>query len=1221
MTRTVKILLALTTVFAAVSFGDFPYHKQKLLDWADKYKDSSKFQDNWGKYEPARRNRECGHFVMRAIAEAAPELALFMKWKGRYNPKCNKGDMRYNDGLPTLGRAMPWLHEHCGWGLNGLRFVRTQDSDPPAQLLNFIWWNLLPGDIVGIVPWDGSDGHAGIIRDNSPNGNDFGWREHNGRNWGTEFFSGPFAWYWQNTPVGETIKLNILRPQTPATNDQVIASMALDSTWKQDYGQPVSGHGGRVRHSWICCWHENIGGTWPWFADSTGYACLSWQENSGFTTDSLISPRINLAGCNSCVLQQSCFSTLDSTVGVRKLLISTNNGPWVTICDGPPSILPSTSIPWANNQRDVRIAWFYEGPVQPGRAWCVDDFEIWATPIRNHDVAVNGIAYPCGAITQGTPIIPRAYVVNHGKQTQEMGVSMLIDGNSVGFEHFSLEAYADTLLEFGSWTGSPGIHTATCFACAQQSLDECRANDTASLVFSVVQDTWIERFPVYDGGGMRAGACITAVDSNRIYCAPAKGSTAKGYAFAKYLVAEDLWKSRKPTIWKPMAGSALSYPGTGDFIYAIQGKNHQSFCRYSISNDLWDTLRSIPGELGAGAGMACLGTDSVYVLRGTGGTGTGSKFYRYSVRQSEWQERTPTPGTIGKGGRLVCAEGSLYALRGGRTCDFYRYDPTGNSWHTLAPTPVPVYYGAAMAYDSLHGKIYTFFGSDTAFYAFNIQSGQWMKRRRAPAKVKNGGCLTYCDHSVYGGVGIGGNHSFWRYSPLGPSGFLDASDDWSELVGTAEALPSTNVHDPASRLEPGEQLTYDPTDKSTPQYSPNGLWIAYTACDSSSDGVGLYQIPALGGLPVTLVPDTLTCEDPQWANSGNWLVLAEDDGIYKVSSDTPQVKLAEGIVAGPQVTQNDSWVLYQEWDPSVQTHHVHRVRPDGTGDTCLTPGTGEYLEPQPITGSEFACARLKDEVYQLSKLVGGQETWLTSDYANNTGMDVSPNGLWLTYQKLDESGHWQIYKMRVDGTEETRITDGTCNCETPVFSPDGRYVAYTKWPIDSAEFSQVCYKDTNSAVPEVALNSATADRENPCWSPDCQHIVYEIVVESGTLGPNPRKLKQIGRARTRIKSLSGVEELSHLPRAFALEQNKPNPFGRTTTIRYALPVHSLTELSIFDVTGRAVTRLVQSEQKPGFYSVVWKGTDMRGRSVAAGTYFYVLKSNGKIAQKRMLLVR
>ena len=50
-------------------------------------------------------------------------------------------------------------------------------------------------------------------------------------------------------------------------------------------------------------------------------------------------------------------------------------------------------------------------------------------------------------------------------------------------------------------------------------------------------------------------------------------------------------------------------------------------------------------------------------------------------------------------------------------------------------------------------------------------------------------------------------------------------------------------------------------------------------------------------------------------------------------------------------------------------------------------------------------------------------------------------------------------------------------------------------------------------------------------------------------------------------------------------------------------------------------KLVQCEQKAGYYTVRWSGADARGRSVPAGTYFYVLKANGKIAQKRMLLVR
>ena len=1004
-----------------------------------------------------------------------------------------------------------------------------------------------------------------------------------------------------------------------------------DGSWNRDMAQPCadsgmqSGGGGRIRHQWVCCWHENIGDTtWPyWYGHSSGYACLSWQESTASTWDSMISPRINLAGCHSCSLFQSTYYTLDGR-GTKQVLVSANDGlTWTVVWDGawnggqPPDTINISQ--YADGSRDVRIAWVYYGPVQKDSAWCVDDVEIRGAPARSCDVAVNGIAYPCGAITYGTPIVPRAYVVNHGVQSESLLVHMNIDGNTAQ-THAWLAPHADTLVEFPSPSLAPGNHTMTCYVTLP--LDTFPANDTATMSFSVVADTWMPKFPVYNGQGMRSGAAIVAVDSEKLFCVPGNGSPTNGRAFAKYLVAEDLWKARHTTPLKFVPGSAMAYSGAGDTVYAIRGGTHNAFYGYSISQDRWFSLPGTLDTLGRGAGLACLGRDSVFALRGS-----GKKFYCYDVAGHTWSRRHDTPDKIGKGGRLVSLGGYLYAFRGGGYDEFYKYIPGVDSWCTLAAsTPMPVKTGAAMACDTVYNLIYAFFGGnehdyDSAIYAYD--GYQWLPRHRTPAATRSGGCITYANHSVYGGVGIGGDHRFWRYSPPSGGSFLEAEDPpgWT---GPGEASLPTKDYVGGDRLDPGEQLTYDPSDKQTPQYSPDGLWIAYTACDTEGVVAGLYRIPAAGGPPDPLGSDGVTYEDPRWSHSHSWLVAAADDGIYKVASGTPPVRLAAGIVAGPCVTPDDSWVLYEAFDNTEHLHQVRRVRPDGTGDTCLTPETDEYLEPQPISDSQFVCARLKNEVYQLEKITGGRETWLTSDYAENTGIDVSPTGQWLAYQKLDESGFWQIYKMRVDGSEETRITDGTCNCETPVFSPDGSYIAYTKWP-DGYEYSQVCYKDTNSATAEVALNSPDAMRENPCWSPDCQYIIYELTTESGTpaFAPGRKKqLKQIGRARTHIKHHGdGVEGLSIIPRTFALYQNRPNPFGRATTIRYALPVSSLTELSIFDVAGRSVTRLVQSEQKPGYYSIAWKGTDMRGRSVAAGTYFYVLKSNGKIAQKRMLLVR
>jgi hypothetical protein len=980
-----------------------------------------------------------------------------------------------------------------------------------------------------------------------------------------------------------------------------------------------------------CCWHERLGGQAPWTSNPTPYACLNWAESSGSTVDSLVLPRINLAGCSSAVAVWACTTNLVMG-GSRKtwVLGSTDDGAtWSeTLAQDNTDTLTDADMPWATNQRRVRLAWVYEGPIQDTGFWCIDHVRILAKPTRNKDVSVSEIKEPGshGAdsiplLVPGKTIRPLAIVWNSGRQDESVPFTFKIDGGATysDTKWMTLYPYLDTCVQFSPWTVTSGTHTAVCY----DSLpgDECSANDTVTLSFRAVADTWIQRSNIYGGHGFARGAALATVDSNDIFCAPGTKS-GKNNFFAKYIVSADLFYTRHPTIQKFTVGAGLTYPGFGDWIYAVKGGSRKYFWAYSMAGDTWKTLPPTPFKVGNGGALAYGGDNRVYLLRGGG----KRDFGRFNCSTGVWSTTSARPpAEIGAGGSLVWTRGdTLYALRGGGFRDFYRYVASTDTWDTCASLPVTVKTGGALAYYPPDNQIYAFVGGKRdSFYAYDIQGDSWSRRHRAPNKVNTGGALAYCNHAIYGGLGYQKGKYFWRYSPP-VGGLLETGTGEVKPIEQAAYRSGSTAGTPGQRLVPGELLTFDPTDKYTPRYSPGGTWIAYTADDSARDCIGLYRIPASGGLAQAMTTDSLTYEDPEWASNGAWLVAAGDDGIYKVAVGTPSVRLAEGIVAGPQVCSGDSWILYEKWDTTAHTHHVHRVRANGTGDACLTPSSDEYLEPQPVTQSEFACVKLKGEVYQLSRTSLGQESWLTSDYMHNLGLDISPNRQWLTYGKLDESGFWQVYKMRVDGTQESRVTDGVCDCETPVFSPNGQYIAYTRWPVDSAggsEYSQVCYKDTNSATAEVALNNPDAERENPSWSPNGQYIIYEISTSTGALASNSQKVKQIGRARTRVKPLSGVEELAGLPRTFALYQNRPNPFGRTTTIQYALPVPSLTDLSIYDATGRAVTRLIQSVQKPGYYSVAWKGTDMRGRSVAAGTYFYVLKSNGKIAKKRMLLVR
>jgi len=94
-----------------------------------------------------------------------------------------------------------------------------------------------------------------------------------------------------------------------------------------------------------------------------------------------------------------------------------------------------------------------------------------------------------------------------------------------------------------------------------------------------------------------------------------------------------------------------------------------------------------------------------------------------------------------------------------------------------------------------------------------------------------------------------------------------------------------------------------------------------------------------------------------------------------------------------------------------------------------------------------------------------------------------------------------------------------------------------------------------------------------------------------------------------------------LPLAFRLDQNYPNPFNPATRITYQLPERGRVELTIYNVVGQAVRKLVDSYQDAGRHSILWYGRDDLGRSVSSGVYFYRLKYGKHEAMKKMVLLK
>ena len=99
--------------------------------------------------------------------------------------------------------------------------------------------------------------------------------------------------------------------------------------------------------------------------------------------------------------------------------------------------------------------------------------------------------------------------------------------------------------------------------------------------------------------------------------------------------------------------------------------------------------------------------------------------------------------------------------------------------------------------------------------------------------------------------------------------------------------------------------------------------------------------------------------------------------------------------------------------------------------------------------------------------------------------------------------------------------------------------------------------------------------------------------------------------------LTGVEEnITSLPTVYSLEQNFPNPFNPSTTIRYSLPSSANVKLSVYDLLGREIATLVNEEQSAGWKEVQWNA----GR-VSSGIYFYKLTTGSFVEVKKMMVLK
>jgi hypothetical protein len=164
----------------------------------------------------------------------------------------------------------------------------------------------------------------------------------------------------------------------------------------------------------------------------------------------------------------------------------------------------------------------------------------------------------------------------------------------------------------------------------------------------------------------------------------------------------------------------------------------------------------------------------------------------------------------------------------------------------------------------------------------------------------------------------------------------------------------------------------------------------------------------------------------------------------------------------------------------------HTYTDEGYDGDISTDPTGKWMV--------FSSTRhhVKPEIY-LQRVDGTSVTQLTSDPAEDVQPVFSPDGRHIAFAST-RAGSWDIYAMDLDGKSVTQVTSGPAQDMHPTFSPDGTRLAY-------------CSIGGRSNQWELwVVNLATRERKMigyglfPSWSPDknIDRIAYQRARQRGS---------------------------------------------------------------------------------------------------------------------------
>ncbi len=378
------------------------------------------------------------------------------------------------------------------------------------------------------------------------------------------------------------------------------------------------------------------------------------------------------------------------------------------------------------------------------------------------------------------------------------------------------------------------------------------------------------------------------------------------------------------------------------------------------------------------------------------------------------------------------------------------------------------------------------------------------------------------------------------------------SPDSKKLVCGAESVTFTPTSRGQQRselsivdAETGQRKLLLAADGVQPSWSPHGFRIAYWGLEGESAQRDIWTIDPNAADPsktIKRVTNDLAVDwNPVWSPDGQYLYFGSDRGgamnLWRVRideesgeprGDVEPMTLPSRFSGHYSMGKHGTRMLYSSIDRKESLRLVG-----------FDPVTGATIgNPRPVLGGTFlvfSSAISPDGRFAAVTNRGGQEDLfvveiatgeirqLTNDNANDRGVFWAPDGSKIYFYSQRDENRYEIWSIRPDGSNLTRVTHTKGRLWYPTVSPDGKTLA--------------CYNDEHTflfdlSAPDAQVQPLPATQQGSrpafnAWSPDGKMLAGELRGRPGIVLYDiaDRSYHPITNAGTRPVWLPGGKEI------------------------------------------------------------------------------------------------